>query len=307
MPASFSQIVSGADLWQWRQGAISRAIAAEIDPAEVDWFLEGLCQVDRLALQLGTIATQPAIATRCHLAVLETLWQQRLRDRVPVQHLVGFTPWRTFHLAVSSDVLIPRPETELIIDLAIQAVQQHPQRRVLETGTWVDLGTGSGAIALGLATAFPEATILAVDISEAALEIAQQNALTHGLGDRIEFFQGSWFAPLENYAGKLAGMVANPPYIPHDVIPSLQPEITRHEPHLALDGGADGLTCVYQLIQQAPQYLMPGGVWLVELMVGQAAVVVDQLAKTHAYTPGQICLDLTQRDRFVLAQTVYGR
>ncbi len=150
---------------------------------------------------------------------------------------------------------------------------------------WADLGTGSGAIALGLATAFPQAQIHAVDVSPAALAIAHRNAETYGLGDRIHGHLGRWFEPLAHLAGQLSGMVSNPPYIPNADVPHLQPEVARHEPHLALDGGSDGLDCVQILIDAAPNYLVSGGLWLVELMQGQATTVAQRLHQHPGLPP----------------------
>ncbi len=300
----FPQQIAGKALWQWRQQAQKQAEAEHIPSAEVDWLLQGLCQVDRLALRLGTLAEQLAIPSTVDLAKLQSLWQKRVGDRVPVQHLVGATPWRNFTLAVSPAVLIPRPETELLIDLAVERIAAHPQGQALAQGIWVDVGTGSGAIALGLATAFPNARIIATDVSAAALAIAQQNAQTNGLGDRIEFRQGAWFEPLQDLAGQLAGMVSNPPYIPTEIVPTLQPEVARHEPHLALDGGDDGLDAVRHLVTAAPQFLRDGGLWMVEHMAGQSEAVAQLLQATKTYGAITTHADLAGIDRFVTAQQV---
>lgn len=293
--------VTGAELWQWRSRAITTAIAAEIPPQEVDWLLQAIAPIDGLALRLGTLAEHPTVDLTVPFAQLNTLWQQRLAARMPVQYLVGYTHWRDWQLTVSPAVLIPRPETELMVDLAIARVQAAPNQADLAQGLWADLGTGSGAIALGLATAFPQAQIYAVDVSAAALAIAGRNVAHYHLQDRIQCHQGSWFEPLAALRGQLAGMVANPPYIPTALIPTLQPEVTQHEPHLALDGGVDGLDAVRHLIQTAPVYLRSGGVWIVELMAGQAATVVDRLQQQGGYGQVQIHADLAGVDRFVSA------
>ena len=269
--------------------------------AEVDWLLRGLCQLDTLSLRLGTLAQVTDVPSQVTLADLSNRWQQRLRDRVPIQQLVGQTPWRDFRLRVSPAVLIPRPETELIIDIALSQVAQSPQAEVLKRGVWADLGTGSGAIALGLAQAFPPAQILAVDMSPAALAMAQQNAAENGFSERIQFFQGSWVEPRSSWPGMLAGMVSNPPYIPQAMIPTLAPEVVNHEPHLALAGGEDGLDAIRQLITTAPDYLQSGGLWLVEHMQGQAAKIMALIAATNQFEAIQSISDLAGRDRFVLA------
>jgi release factor glutamine methyltransferase len=163
------------------------------------------------------------------------------------------------------------------------------------------MGTGSGAIALALAQTFPVAHILAVDLSPDALSIAHQNAFSAGLSDRITFFQGSWFAPLTHYRGQISALISNPPYIPSPLLPTLQPEVIRHEPVVALDGGDDGLTALRILAAQAPEYLVPGGLWLVEMMAEQGESVAALLRAQGGYHDIEIHLDLAGRDRFVQA------
>ena len=287
---------------QWRSVAIQQAIATDVPAEEVDWLLRELTGFDRLTLRLACSKDEP-IALPMSLADLTQLWQQRVRDRVPVQYLTGTAPWRQFTLKVSPAVLIPRPETELLIDLALAAATHSPTLPLSHSPTphWADLGTGSGAIALGLATAFPTAQIHAVDLSLEALAIAEVNAATYGLNDRIWFYSGSWLQPLAHLKGQLSGIVSNPPYIPSPMVRSLQPEVTKHEPHLALDGGSDGLDCVRQLVNTAPEYLRSRGVWLVELMSGQANQVADLLQQQGNYHQIEIHPDLSGIDRFVLA------
>lgn len=294
----FDHRVSGIDLWHWRNQAQTQAIEAGIPVAEVDWLLQEFAPLDRLSLRLESFKTQTSIPLKLSLLDLTTLWQKRLRQQVPVQYLAGSTPWRQFSLKVAPAVLIPRPETELLIDLAISATEHHP---ALQQGDWADLGTGSGAIAIGLADAFPTATLHAVDQSEAALEIAQQNAENLGFNDRIRFYAGSWFEPLTQLKGSLSGMVSNPPYIPTDLIATLQPEVAEHEPHAALDGGIDGLDCIRHLVTAAPDYLVPGGLWLIEMMAGQAETVSALLEAQGSYREIQIHPDLAGIDRFALA------
>ncbi|MEM1309170.1 MAG: peptide chain release factor N(5)-glutamine methyltransferase [Cyanobacteria bacterium P01_H01_bin.153] len=300
----FPHTLSGQEIWQWRSRAFTEARASQIDLAEVDWLLRGLCQIEPLTLRLGTLALMAAIPSHVTRVELAALWERRVRDRVPIQQLVGQMPWRDLTLRVSPAVLIPRPETELIIDIAASWVAQSPQAAVLRQSTWVDLGTGSGAIALGLARTFPEAEILAVDVSEAALAIAQQNAVENSLGDRVQFFQGSWLEPLSQWRGTLAGLISNPPYIPKAIVPTLAPEVANHEPHLALDGGDDGLDAIRYLVQAAPDYLQPGGLWLVEHMQGQSPAITALLAATNQFEQSQSVQDLAGSDRFVQAQTI---
>ncbi|MFN6469933.1 MAG: peptide chain release factor N(5)-glutamine methyltransferase [Nostoc sp. SerVER01] len=287
-------IVSGLELWQWRNAATQAAIATDVPPTEVDWLLQEVAGLDRLALRLESFKNWPQIQMQLPLEELDRLWQRRLNERLPVQYIAKATPWRQFKIAVSNAVLIPRPETECLIDLAVVSAGN-------ASGHWADLGTGSGAIALGLADILPNATIHAVDRSVEALAIAETNANNLGLADRIRFYQGSWWEPLTFLKGQFSGMVSNPPYIPTSTLPSLQPEVFNHEPHLALDGGADGLDCIRHLIEISPNYLQPGGVWLIEMMAGQADTVRELLQNQGSYCNIQIHADLAGIERFALA------
>lgn len=290
--------ISGLDLWQWRQEAQASAIGAAILPSEVDWLLQELAGLDRLSLRLESFKHQPRIKLKIPFSDLKQRWQQRLEQRVPIQYLAGSTPWRNFTLNVSPAVLIPRPETEELIDLAVAAIVANP---TLKAGDWADLGTGSGAISMGLADVFPNTIVHAVDCSSEALVIAQQNAQNLGFGDRIQFYQGNWLEPLESLKGKLSGLVSNPPYIPSQMVRELQPEVTNHEPHLALNGGSDGLDCIRHLVTTAPDYLRIGGVWMVEMMAGQADAVAQLLTDQGSYGEIQIHRDLAGIERFATA------
>ena len=287
--------IAGENLSSWYQQAKESAIANYVDPGEVDWLVQTITELDSLSLRLGTWQNQAQIKSNKSLSELTKLWQQRLQERLPVQYLVETVFWRRFQLKVTPAVLIPRPETELIIDIALEnslisGSNQH----------WVDLGTGSGAIALGLADVFPEATIHAVDLSEEALKIAQENANSVNF-NHIQFYQGSWWSPLGSLQGQITGMISNPPYIPSSQIAQLQPEVANHEPRLALDGGDDGLNDIRHLIKTAPEYLVSGGIWLIELMVGQADIVVALLKQQGEYKDIKVFRDLAGIERFVLA------
>ena len=286
--------ISGRDLYYWYREAKQAAIASNIDADEIDWLLQTIADLSSLDLRLGTFKNTAQIRSKKTLSELDRLWQQRLQERLPVQYLVETVFWRRFQLKVTPAVLIPRPETELIIDLALE------HNRITDSNQqWVDLGTGSGAIALGLADVFPTATVHAVDLSGDALEIARENAANLGLSN-IHFYRGSWWSPLYSLQGKVTGMVSNPPYIPTLQIDELQPEIA-HEPRMALDGGDDGLDDIRHLINSAPQYLMPGGMWLIELAIAQADKVVELLKQQGEYYDIKVFADLNQIDRFVLA------
>lgn len=300
------QEISGQSLWQWRQVALA-ALGREPELGrELDLLLQAYTDIDSLSFRLETYRTRPTIPLGCDFADLQQLWQRRVKERVPLQYLIGQTAWRNFHVQVAPGVLIPRPETELLIDFALAAaVNPGPTcRNPAQTQHWADLGTGSGVIAIGLALAFPTATIHAVDLSPVALAVAQQNLTRMGLNDRIQLHQGSWCQPLANWRGQLTGIVSNPPYIPTAMVAELQPEVADHEPHLALDGGSDGLVYIRAIIDQAPDYLKPGGLLLIELMQHQAASVTELLAATGTFTQIQIHSDLSGIERFAQATRV---
>lgn len=306
--------VSGQTLWDWCQAAQRQASCLEAASVvthpeqasqvnleeELAWLLQEVAGLDRLALYLGSFREKSAITLSLTLPELQQLWQQRIQARTPIQYLLGVAPWRQFRLKVSPAVLIPRPETECLIDLAVAAAEHSPSPVKFQAGAWADLGTGSGAIAIGLATAFPLATIHAVESSPAALAVAEDNIQELDLATRIHLYQGSWLEPLTRLKGKLSGIVANPPYIPTGKLAQLQPEVSWHEPHLALDGGRDGLESLRAIIAAAPAYLRPGGVLLLEMMAGQAKSV-RQLLQQEEYTQVKIYPDLAGIERFTLA------
>jgi release factor glutamine methyltransferase len=308
------QTVSGEALHQWyhqiqqeflrhqaEQLDVDHALTAQIFQRELDIFLQQVAGLDRLSLRLQTYRSRPQICLQKSLTELTQLWGDRWRQRIPLQYLMGETTWRNFVLKVSPAVLIPRPETEELIDLAMQLVDP---KNFTPPHHWADLGTGSAAIALGLASVFPTALIHAVDCSAAALVIAQWNIQNQGLTERIFTYHGEWLNPLDFLQGKLTGIVANPPYIPTGLLPHLQPEVTRHEPHLALDGGDDGLDSIQQIVCAAPRYLSQGGGLLLEIMSGQAESVKQLIQQQGSYANIQIHRDLSGGDRFVWANRI---
>ncbi|TYQ25327.1 peptide chain release factor N(5)-glutamine methyltransferase [Pseudanabaena sp. UWO311] len=293
------------DFWEWYDRNFLAAKQHDVPIYELDWLVLRLTDLDKLDLRLRSpnISQKVTLET---LTTLDQLWQKRLNDRIPVQYLTGEVTWRDLELQVSPAVLIPRPETELIIDIVTDFVNKNSKDGSYTNGVWVDLGTGSGAIAIALAQHFlnikSQAQIHAVDYSEAALEIAKINANKNH--QQVYFHQGSWFEPLAklNLQNQIAGIVSNPPYIPSIEVLNLQPEVTNHEPHLALDGGDDGLEAIRELVNTAPQYLISGGFWIVELMAGQSEIVRSLLQANGNYTNIQIHRDYAGIARFVSAQ-----
>ena len=293
-----SASISGQELSQWRQQAIADLQQAQLSPKEVDIFLQAVTDIDTLSLRLQSFREREKIPLSYSWSEITKRWQKRLQSRVPLQYLLESVVWRNFTLKVSPEVLIPRPETELLIDIVGETVRGD------DGGIWVDLGTGSGAIAIGLASILTKAEIYAIDYSQTALAIAKENIINTGFADRIILKQGSWWTPLEKWKGQISGMVSNPPYIPSAEILDLQIEVREHEPRLALDGGEDGLTALRYLVATAPDYLRSGGLWLVEMRAGQGEKVAQMLENQGNYRQIQIINDLAGFDRFVLAERI---
>ncbi|MEI6428984.1 MAG: peptide chain release factor N(5)-glutamine methyltransferase [Pseudanabaena sp. ELA607] len=297
------------DFWHWYQTAQNQAQAHHIPSHELDWLVFSCTDLDKLALRL-----RHRLPTDWQH--LPALWQLRLDQRQPVQYLAGQTIWRDLQLNVAPGVLIPRPETELIIDVAISRIAElAPQNPKVNyaAGDWADLGTGSGAIAIALARQLPQSQIHAVDCSDQALAIAQLNA-NHNSVPNVRFYQGHWFEPLSLFqqtglgtepratnSRALVAMIANPPYIPTAEVMTLEPEVRDHEPHLALDGGTDGLRDIRHLIATAPEYLATGALWLVEHRSEQGAAIAMMLEQSGVYEQVMIHHDLSGWDRFVSA------
>lgn len=218
---------------------------------------------DRVRLQPETTLA-PDVAAR-----FEALVQRRLA-REPVSQILGRREFWGLDFHVSRDVLDPRPDSETLVAgvLAMVADRNAPLRMV-------DFGTGSGCLLLSLLHELPNATGLGVDASPAALAVAQGNAERLGLAGRADFRQGDWGAGID---GPFDILISNPPYIESAVVPGLAPEVARHEPHLALDGGPDGLAAYRRLIPYLARLAQPGSIAALEVGLGQDAAVSALLA-----------------------------
>jgi release factor glutamine methyltransferase len=233
--------------------------------------------------------------TEPELSALRDLVKRR-GEREPLQHIVGSTSFCGLEITVNRDVLVPRPETELLAEHAWQFLSALDAR----PSTVLDFGTGSGCLAIAIAVKAPKATVHAVDLSEAALQVARQSAARHGVTERIQFHLGDGFSALP--AGlQFDLIVANPPYIPTAEIQTLQPEVRDHDPRLALDGGADGLACFGRLASLAAPWLKPQGKLMAEFGDGQEAALRD-LFTPPAWIVTVVEKDYSGRERFLIAQ-----
>ena len=231
-------------------------------------------------------ASARELVLRESVAGLRALWNARLDERVPLQYLTSTSHWRDLVLVVTPATLIPRPETERMVDFVADALRTSPE---LARAPWADLGTGSGALAIAVARELREVArrntndaplVHAVDVDPAAIAVATENA-RRCLRDEsdIALHVGSWFEPLDALGvTSFGGIVSNPPYIPSVDVPHLQPEVVRHEPKLALDGGdGAGTKCVDDVVAGAATRLKPGGFLLLETNGGTQA---EQIARS---------------------------
>lgn len=217
----------------------------------------------------------------------------RRLEGVPVAYLTGSKEFFGLKFAVNENVLIPRPETEILTEFVGEYL-----RGLAREVIFADLGTGSGAIPISILKFVKNARAIAVDISESALEVAKFNAKKFHVEDRIEFYCGDLFEPL---TGKIFNaIVSNPPYIPTNDLKTLQEEV-KHEPQLALDGGADGLKFYRRIISDAPRFLVSGGLLAVEIGINQATAVKN-LFEQAKFADVTILKDLAGIERIVLGE-----
>jgi release factor glutamine methyltransferase len=195
------------------------------------------------------------------LDVFKSLIKRRIK-REPVAYIVGVREFWSMDLEVSRDVLIPRPETECLVEAALDLLAQHTACHSMRI---LDVGTGSGAIVLALASVQMDHVYFASDLFFNATTLARRNAERNGLRNKVRFFVGDWFATLNPLKSRFDMILANPPYIPRSVIPQLQPEIHRFEPLAALNGAEDGLRSIRAIIGTAYLYLNSNGSLLLEI------------------------------------------
>jgi release factor glutamine methyltransferase len=249
---------------------------------EAEWLLCAVTGLDRVGLYLQY--DKPL--NESELAEYRAKVARRAK-REPLQHILGSQEFLGLEYDVTADVLVPRHDTEVLVS---EAFARHPH-----ADTILDIGTGSGCIAISLQKLNPKAAVTATDISEAALTVALRNARKHGT--HIEFLNGSLFAPV---AGRLFDLiVSNPPYIPSADIEALDQEVRDYDPRSALDGGIDGLDIYRELIAAAIRYLKTGGWLLVEIGLGQVEAVVRLYRSTGCFSEPHITCDPAGIDRVV--------
>jgi len=216
----------------------------------------------------------------------------------PLQYILGHQQFRYLGLVCREEVLIPRPETELLVDVALDELEALGGLRYV-----LDMGCGTGAIALSIAYEYPEAVVYATDLSDDALELTMENTALTGLKERVRVLKSDLFDSLESLTGQLDMVVSNPPYVPSSEFSSLQKEVL-FEPRLALDGGEDGLNYYRIIIERSPEYLKSGGLLLFEVGVGQAKEVKRLLIENGSFVDLAIFKDYQDIERIVKARKV---
>jgi len=246
----------------WTKGYLAEKGVANAR-LEAEWLLCETLQLDRVGLYLNF--DKPL--TDAELASYRTLVARRAK-REPLQYILGSQEFYGLEFCVAPGVLIPRHDTEVLVAEAL--------KRAAGTVSVLDIGLGSGCIAVSLAAALPEAEVCGVEQSPQAIAVARENAARHGV--RLNIYEGSLFEPLGLGGKRFNLIVSNPPYIPSGDLAGLEPEVRDHEPAEALDGGVDGLAFYRSIIPAAPGYLHPGGWLLVEIGIDQGPAVTEMFS-----------------------------
>ena len=227
-----------------------------------------------------------------HLAAFRELIKKRAAHS-PVSYLTNRKEFFSLDFYVDPRVLIPRPETEVLVESVLQT-QDTPCQLI-------DIGTGSGAIAISLAVNRPEWEIIATDISADALEVAQKNSVVHHCANRLTFLQGNLFKPLDGLPNpRFDWIVSNPPYVSTAEYPSLLPDVRDHEPETALLAGANGLDVITGILEDAPRFLKPGGRVGLEIGHNHSPDVQDIVQSNSAYVGCQVIKDYSGVERVVI-------
>lgn len=279
------------DLIQWTTTYFN---ANQIDSPRltVELLLAHVLGIERIGLYMRF--DQP-LSTE-ELAHFKRLIKRRL-NREPVAYILGRKDFWDLTFAVNQNVLIPRPETEFLVEAALELIPESADARQMRI---LELGTGSGAVIISLAAERPGHIFYASDTDFGALAVARQNAVANQLADRVRFFAASWLAPVQS-ATEFDLIISNPPYIPFDEIPRLAPEIYRYEPKAALDGGDDGFSAINEIIRIAPPYLSPTGYLLLEIGNGHREPVEALIERTTGVDLIRVVKDYSGYDRVVVA------
>ncbi len=279
-------------LGKLRRGWLDRLRAAAIETPELDVtiLIEKGAGLDRT----GQILAAETPLSEPHRQAVEALIMRRLHGE-PLDHIIGQRAFYGRNFTINRFVLSPRPETEGLVDTALEVIQN------IKTPHLLDLGTGSGAIIISCLAERLDARGVAVDISENALKLARHNAAQHGVKPRLTVLRSDWFDAVE---GSFDIIMSNPPYITDQAMKALMPEVRDYDPHIALRGGEDGLMAYRLILSQVWQYLKPGG-WIVLEIGYDQGLSVQALCRNVGLSDICVLKDLSGHDRIIRARRSY--
>ena len=284
--------ISVKELLIWKKKQLSKGG----DHQSLVFLLDSLGGISNAQHNLSNIDPEANFYIGKDLEFLESIWNDHLLKSTPIQYLCGKTFWRDLTLKVTDKVLIPRPETELIIEI-VHKIFGKRTKKIL----FAELGTGSGAISIALSLAYPLWEGIVTDIDQDTLDIATKNYRDFSNKSNLKFYCGHWWTPLESFTGKLDLAISNPPYIPSDVYEQLPKEVKNFEPKIALLGGEDGLKHIREIIQNAPLFLKEKG-WLILENHFDQGEKVKQLFIKNRFTSVEVLNDLSGVGRFTIGR-----
>jgi len=277
------------------RGIRARLAAAGIESSQQEavWLIEFVLGCSGVA----QVIDRDRPLSRIEVTRVQTLVARRAA-REPLQYILGTQEFCGIEVAITPAVLIPRPETELLVAEVLRRISPAQQT------TLVDVCTGSGCIAVAVARLRPRTRVIAIDISHASLEVARQNALRHSVDDRTTWLEGDMLLPLEEMKldGCIDVMVANPPYIAEADWIDLQPEVRDFEPRQALVAGSRGTECHERLLKEARRYLSPGGTLIMEIGAGQGEAVCRLVETISGYGPVRLLRDAADIERVLIVE-----
>jgi len=257
---------------------------------ETELLFTDILNCNRLSLYLN----KDIFLDKAKSSLVSSVLKRRIHGE-PIQYILGKTEFMGLEFKVTADVFIPRPETEILVETAIKIVQSLK----FIVHSMLDIGTGSGCIAISLAKFLPKAKITAIDISENAIKIAKENALLNDV--KINLLVGDLFNNYELRTMNYELIVSNPPYIPTAEIEELEPEV-RYEPHMALDGGKDGLDFYRRIIDKTPHYLRKDGFLIMEMGFNQKEAIKNIFQKSGYFEIIELIKDYNNIDRVIIAK-----
>lgn len=264
-----------------------RRAGVESAPVDAEWLLAGALRVTLGALRAELRRTLEAPEAGWYVSAL-----RRRMKREPLQHILGSQPFRHVTVRVTADAMVPRPETELLAEWALDLLPRDPRPLLA-----IDLGTGTGCIACAIASERPDVEVIALDASPRAAMLARENVAALGLSGRVSVEVSELFSALGERRADV--IVSNPPYLPTSLIATLTPEVRQYDPRGALDGGPDGLRVIRRIVAEAPQRLLPGGALVLETSGDQQARAVAALMEKAGFGVVETRRDLAGVERFV--------